>query len=204
MDVWVQLGESAGDMFGLPYGQWAFTGGDAKSFQNSYTQKRLGEHYSGYESTRILVVRRTTGSLQHCSAQAAAFPKGRIAELRNLQQEARLVKQERLPLLIMFLAQHCPYCVTMKDEFLKPMLRCGLYVDKELIRRIEFDGRQPISDFNGESLSVRAFASRYKVFATPTVVFIVGEGRALTDPLVGIATDHYYSGYLDDAIDTLL
>ena len=84
------------------------------------------------------------------------------------------------------------------------MLRSGQYVDKVLIRRVELDGNQPIRDFNGESLSVRAFASRYKVFVTPTVVFIDGEGRVLTDSLIGIATVHYYGGYLDDAIDAAL
>jgi len=88
--------------------------------------------------------------------QAEVLPEVRITELRDLQQEAHQAMEEKLPLLIMFSAEHCPYCVTVKEEFLKPMLRSGEYTDKVLIRRVELDSRQVLKGLKGEKLSSRS------------------------------------------------
>ena len=136
--------------------------------------------------------------------QAETLPEAHITELKDLQQEARQANKERLPILIMFSAEHCPFCVTVKEEFLKPMLRSGHYTDKVLIRRVELGSRQALRGFDGEKLSIRALASRYKVFVTPTLILIDAKGRELTERLTGITTVHYYGGYLDDAIDKAL
>lgn len=135
---------------------------------------------------------------------ADELPEVHIAELKDLQREAGLINQRDLPMLIIFSAEHCPFCVTVKEEFLKPMLRSGNYTDKVLIRRVELDEGQQLRDFNGKKLSGRKLASRYKVFVTPTLIFLDAQGRELTDRLIGITTVHYYGGYLDDAIDSSL
>jgi thioredoxin-related protein len=136
--------------------------------------------------------------------RAEVLPEVHITELKSLQQDAHLANKKRLPILIMFSAQHCPFCVTVKEAFLKPMLRSGHYTDKVLIRKVELDGRKALRGFNGEKLSVRALASRYKVFVTPTLILVDAKGRELAERLVGIATVDYYGGYLDDAIDSAL
>jgi len=150
-------------------------------------------------------LRRLLGLLLISSlVQAETLPEVNIPELKNLQQDAYQANKQKLPLLIMFSAEHCPFCVTVKEEFLKPMLRSGHYVDRVLIRRVELDSRQVLRGFNGEKLPIRKLASRYKVFVTPTLVFIDAQGRELTGPLVGITNVYYYGGYLDEAIDTAL
>ena len=137
-------------------------------------------------------------------ARAVEVTKISIAELSNLQVEARKVTQNQLPLLIMFSAEHCLYCETVKEEFIKPMLRGGHYTNKVLIRKLELDNHKTLKDFNGIGISARQLASRYKVFVTPTLIFIDAKGQQLTDPLIGIATVDYYGGYLDDAINKSL
>jgi thioredoxin-related protein len=137
-------------------------------------------------------------------AQAVGVTEISIAELSNLQTEARKVSQNQRPLLIMFSTEHCPYCETVKEAFIKPMLRGGHYTHKVLIRKVELDSHKMLKDFNGAYISVQQLASRYKVFVTPTLIFIDEKGLALTKPLVGIATVDYYGGYLDNAIDESL
>jgi len=150
-------------------------------------------------------LRRLLGLLLISSlVQAETLPEVNIPELKNLRQDAYQANKQKLPILIMFSAEHCPFCVTVKEEFLKPMLRSGHYVDKVLIRRVELDRRQVLRGYNGEKLPIRKLASRYKVVVTPTLVFIDAQGRELTGPLVGISNVYYYGGYLDEAIDTAL
>ena len=133
--------------------------------------------------------------------RAETLPEVHITELKDLQQEAYLASKTQRPLLIMFSAKHCTYCVTVKEAFLKPMLRSGDYIDKVLIRKVELDSGKILRGFHGEKLPIRMLASRYKVFVTPTLIFVDATGQELVDPLIGISTIDYYGGYLDDAID---
>jgi len=69
MDAGVEFSQSTGDVFGLPNGQWAFAGGDAKALQNGYTREELDEYYSGYDVAKVEAFVRATVDLQSCSGR---------------------------------------------------------------------------------------------------------------------------------------
>lgn len=129
----------------------------------------------------------------------------KIIEVENLQQTGKQADEKRLPILLMFSAEGCGYCIRVEEEFLKPMLRSGDYEDKALIRKLKIDDfAENLVDFKGNRVTPAEFAERYKVFVTPTVVFIDGSGVELSEKRVGLMTPDYYGGYLDQSIDDAL
>ena len=134
----------------------------------------------------------TTEKLNHVSLEL----------LTDLQQDAELSRQQKLPILIAFTASYCDYCEIVKEEFLKPMLRNDAYRDKVLIREMVLDSYSSVRDFSGKNISPDTLASRYRAYLTPTVVLLGPDGAEIAERLRGITTVDYYGGFLDDAIDT--
>ena len=139
--------------------------------------------------------------------QAVAIERNTAVEVQqigDLRDEARLSSDKKLPILVMFGAEHCSYCVRLEEDFLKPMIISGDYTDKVLIRRIDLDSSQSVRDFDGKQVTPAELASRYHVSLTPTVVFLDQHGNQLAQKMVGLTTPDYYGGYLDAAIDSAL
>jgi len=126
-----------------------------------------------------------------------------VPQATDLRAEAERASALKVPLLLMFSAEHCPYCMRMEDEFLGPMIISGDYEDKVLIRKLELGGGT-LRDFDGKTVTVDALAERYTVFVTPTLVFLDPAGHQLTDKMVGLTTPDFFGGYLDASIDTSL
>ena len=124
----------------------------------------------------------------------------RVSDLQALGAEARA---RNLPILVMFSSEHCPYCMVVREEFLKPMLRSGDYTDRVIIVEIESD-ETILTDFDGRPIEAIDLAQRYAATLSPTVVFLDSDGRELAPRLVGITTVDFYGGYLDEAINTAL
>lgn len=128
-----------------------------------------------------------------------------IPEITDLREEADLSRRYRLPILILFSSEDCPYCVLMKEDFLRPMIISGDYFDKVIIRRVERGLRSAtLRDFDGRTISVASLFSRYGVRVVPTLVFVDDKGNPLTENLVGIATPELYGASLDMAVDEAL
>lgn len=134
----------------------------------------------------------------------STLPEVQITPLTDLQQDARIAKSKKLPILIIFTAGYCHYCEVVKEEFLKPMIRSGEYVDKVLIREAEVDSYTDIRDFSGKPIGLDNLAVHYRATMTPTVILLGPDGELLTQRLVGVTTVDFYGGFLDDAIDTAL
>lgn len=128
----------------------------------------------------------------------------KVEEVRDFTQVGERSHKARLPILLMFSAEHCTYCEQLEEDFLKPMLRSGDYEDKVLIRKVRIDGFGTLRDFKGDKVGVQAFADRYNVYVTPTVVFVDGDGSQLAKKRVGLSTPDFYGGYLDQSINTAL
>ncbi len=128
---------------------------------------------------------------------------GEIPAIKDLRLEANQSQAKRLPILVMFSADNCVYCMHLEDDFLKPMHSGGFYDDKVIIRQIKL-GSGNMVDFDGSRISADELAQRYNVSVTPTVVFIDARGRQLTQRMVGLTTPEFYGSYLDQAIDTSL
>lgn len=140
------------------------------------------------------------------SFTAAAGPSepGVLPATQDLAALAEQARERRLPILVMFSQRGCPYCTVVEEEFLEPMMRSGDYQDKVIMRRVMVDSFTPITDFDGQEVEANAFASRYRGYLTPTVVFLDARGRQLAPPVVGITTVDFYGGKLDAAIEESL
>lgn len=119
----------------------------------------------------------------------------------DLNREGRQARQACIPLLLEFAAEHCEYCTLLEEEILNPTLLNRDYDQRVLMRKLVIDGSSKIRDFNATPVSTTELASRYRVFVTPTLLFVDSQGRELAERMVGVMTLEFYGGYLDQAID---
>ena len=133
-----------------------------------------------------------------CSLQAEV----RVPVAHDLQQQGRQAQSRQLPIMLTFSADDCSYCELLEEDFLQPMLLSGEYEDRAIIRKLILDDGSSVSDFSGRDIEATQLSDQYRVFVTPTILFIDGEGRELAERIVGINTPELFGGYLDACIDT--
>lgn len=119
----------------------------------------------------------------------------------DLRQEARVAKADNLLLVIEFSSEYCAFCRKLEELFLLPMQRNSEYRNKVLIRYVSLDMHETLVDFRGRSMSTGEFAARYDITLTPTLLFLNGDGIEMSDKLVGIWSEDYYGGFIDNRID---
>ena len=119
----------------------------------------------------------------------------------DLREEARLAREKNLVLVIEFSSEYCGFCRRLEELFLLPMQRNDEYDSKILIRRVSLDMYETLVDFDGQSKSTADFASRYGVSLTPTLLFLNSDGVEMSEKLVGIWSEDYYGGFIDNRID---
>jgi len=122
----------------------------------------------------------------------------------DLQADGSLAADRRLPILLAFSAINCSYCELLEEEFLQPMLLGSEYGDRIIIRKIVLDDGSRLTDFNGQRQDATSLSDHYRVFVTPTLLFVDSTGAELTGRMLGINTPELFGGYLDDCIDTAL
>ncbi|MGB5178462.1 MAG: thioredoxin fold domain-containing protein [Gammaproteobacteria bacterium] len=122
----------------------------------------------------------------------------------DLQQLGEQAQSRQLPILLTFTSIICSYCELLEQDFLQPMLLSGEYRDRVMIRKLELGPGTSVTDFNGQTIMASQLSSRYRVFVTPTLLFVDGNGKELAERIVGINTPELYGGYLDDCIETAL
>ena len=122
----------------------------------------------------------------------------------NLQSDGWLAQSKHLPILLAFSAIECSYCELLEEEFLQPMLLGGEYRDKIIIRKLVLDNGSRVADFTGQRINTTQLSDRYRVYITPTLLFVDENGTELAERMVGINTLELFGGYLDDCIETAL
>lgn len=124
-----------------------------------------------------------------------------MVSVTDLRQEARIAKARNLLLVIEFSSEYCAFCRKLEALFLVPMQRNAGYNEKILIRTISLDSYETLVDFEGRLMSTSDFASRYDVSLTPTLLFLNGDGVEMSEKLVGIWSEDFYGGFIDNRID---
>ena len=127
-----------------------------------------------------------------------------IQAVTDLESLGELARDRNLPVLIMFSQEECPYCTIMEEGYLKPMLRNRGYTDKVIIRQIRIDSFKTLTDFDGSRIEPDHLTSRYRAWVTPTLVFLNNKGEELAPKLVGIGTEGFFAGEIDNAIELAL
>jgi len=128
----------------------------------------------------------------------------RVPVADNLHQDGRQALARQLPILLAFSADDCSYCELLEQDFLQPMLLSGEYEDSIIIRKLILDNGSSVMDFNGQQIAATRLSDHYRVFVTPTILFVDGNGRELAERMVGINTPELFGGYLDACVETAL
>ena len=124
-----------------------------------------------------------------------------MIQVADLRAESLLAKQKGLLLVIEFSADDCAYCRKLEDLFLLPMQRNAAYGDKILLRAVSLNDFGHLIDFHGRSVTTAEFAAQYDVVLTPTLVFLNAEGVEMSKKLVGIWSEDFFGGFIDNRID---
>ena len=127
-----------------------------------------------------------------------------LQQIRDLREEAALVQQQQLPLLVLFSTDYCEVCAAIKTHVLKPMLKNDDYDNKVIVRELPVNDYHTLIDFDGERIGGDRVSMRYKVDLIPTVILMDHRGRPLAPPLVGMVSQHHYDQALDQRIDLAL
>ena len=122
----------------------------------------------------------------------------------DLQATGKVADHHRLPILLVFTAIDCGYCEMLEEEFLEPMLLGGDYQDRVIMRKVVLDNGSRLTDFSGQRRDATALSDDYRVFVTPTLLFVDSAGTERAGRMLGINTPELYGGYLDDCIETAM
>lgn len=143
-------------------------------------------------------------SLAHITNGMADDAGDKVIKVTDLEALGELAAGRKLPILIMFSQVECPYCTIMEENYLRPMLRSGEYRDKIIIRKVRIDDFDTFTDFDGNRIEADHLTGRYRAFVTPTLVFLNKDGEEIAPKLVGIGTEGFFAGDIDNAIDMAL
>lgn len=135
----------------------------------------------------------------NCTASETSL----VIEENDFQQLSSEMKEKSLGVVLMFHAEHCPYCALMENDILSPMVKSGEYEDKVLIRKLQFDEARDIKDFMGKVVEPSDLGAKYNITVTPTLVFLDSEGNEKAKKMIGINTVEYFGAYLDSEIEKL-
>ncbi len=121
----------------------------------------------------------------------------------DLFADGQLAQEQQLPVMVVFVSEHCGYCAALESDYIKPMLKSGEYDDKVIIRVLNIDYSDVVS-FQGKTLSGVMLANNLGAFVTPTIMFFDHQGNEVAEKIMGYSTPGLFGGVLDQAIDESL
>lgn len=120
---------------------------------------------------------------------------------RDLAADARQMREQRMPMLVLYSRDGCDWCERARRDVLEPMAADPANASRLLIRQIDLDRRSAIADFSGKATTHSQFASQRKVRLTPTIEVLGPDGQSLTEAIVGVRLPDFYGTYIERAVD---
>ena len=127
-----------------------------------------------------------------------------IPQADNLAEVGRLSRQQGIPAIVFVSRDACPYCRTLRETILGPMLAADKFGDRAILVEISLDRVEPLTGFANTQVTAKDFAGRYRAEITPTLLFLDFEGREIGKRIVGISNLELYGYYLQKSIDQAL
>ncbi len=146
--------------------------------------------------------------LRHCrwlivawALLGAAPVLAQLLQADDLAQLAAEARAKRVPVLIAFMQQSCPYCAIARRDHLLPLQADPQWRERVLIREVQTDRSTPLRDFAGTVTTHRAFARSHDVRKVPTLMVFDADGKPVGPPLTGLLTRDFYQLYIEQAIE---
>ena len=137
--------------------------------------------------------------------QTSAFAAGGdIPQAGQLAEIADLSGQQAVPTIVFVSRDACPYCRTLREAILSPMLAAGKFEQRGRLVEVSLDETEPFTGLDGELTTAQEFGAQYKAVITPTLLFLDVEGRELSKRRIGISNLELYGFYLNQSIDEAL
>lgn len=129
--------------------------------------------------------------------QAWAKSQTALTELTNLPELAIQSNQQQLPIMLIFSAEWCEYCEILDEYVFTPMILGKLYDNKlMLMRHVGLDEPEPITDWDGQSLTKEQWAYKLDADLTPTVLFVNAQGKEIAPRIIGIPEISLYANVI--------
>jgi thioredoxin-related protein len=129
---------------------------------------------------------------------------GEIPSADNLAETGRTSGQQDIPTVVFVSRDACPYCRTLRDNILEPMLAAGKFEYRAILVEVSLDRAKPLTDFGNKQVTAKAFGEFYRAEITPTLLFLNSEGREVGKRIIGISNLELYGHYLQKSIDQSL
>jgi len=146
--------------------------------------------------------------LRHCrwlivawALLGAAPGLAQLLQADDLAQLAAEARAKRVPVLIAFMPQSCPYCSIARRDHLLPLQADPQWRERVLIREVQTDRSTALRDFAGTATTHRDFARSHEVRKVPTLMVFDADGRPVGPPLTGLLTRDFYQLYIEQAIE---
>jgi thioredoxin-related protein len=136
-----------------------------------------------------------------CALLGAAPAMGQLQQADDLDQVAAEARAKRIPVMIAFMQQSCPYCAIARKNHLLPIQADPHWGKRVLIREVDVDRNTALRDFAGTATTHHAFARLHQVQKVPTLIVFDADGKAVGSPLVGLLTEDFYRLYIEQAIE---
>lgn len=123
------------------------------------------------------------------------------SDARDLAADSRQAAESSTPIVVMFSADHCPYCEQVRRDYIDPLPDHPQYGRRVMVRIVTTDSDFTLTDFNGIKTTHTHFAFAQGVSLVPTVRFYGVNGERLASDLVGALLPDFYLDYLERAIN---
>jgi len=127
-----------------------------------------------------------------------------IPPVNNLNELGRISQQQGIPVVVFVSRDACPYCRTLRDTILVPMLTAGKFEHRAIIVEASLDQVNPFTGFENRQITAMDFGQFYRAEITPTLLFLDSEGREIGKRITGISNLEFYGHYLQMSINEAL
>jgi thioredoxin-related protein len=130
-----------------------------------------------------------------CEAQT---PPAVLPPSRSLARELADAIKAGKPLVVMVSLEGCPFCKTVRQSYLAPMVR-----DEGLVAvQVDMQSRQAARDFKDAATTHDALIRGWGIKLAPTVLFFGKGGVEVAERLAGASVPDFYGAYLDERLAT--
>jgi thioredoxin-related protein len=127
-----------------------------------------------------------------------------IPPANNLSEIGRVSRQQDIPIIIFVSRDACPYCRTLRDTILRPMLTANKFEHRAILVELSLDRGEMLTGFENMQMTAAAFGELYQAEITPTLLFLDSNGREISKRIVGISNLEFYGHYLQKSNDEAL